>query len=125
MAKPLSPKAQRMALALASGQTIAEWATATGTPLRTAQHWASRREFQDLVDEHQAQVVSTAVRKLAAGMTRAAERLLALVDSQDERIGLRAAIAVAERYEQLHMFADLMKRIEQLEERAAHERHHP
>lgn len=115
MSKPLTPKARSLALAVAAGKSIRAAARKLDIAERTAYRMSALPEFKELVGELQAQVVSRAVAKLATGTAKAAACLLELLGSTDERVKLRAARAVLERYPELHMYSDLSGRLVQLQ----------
>lgn len=112
---------QHMAVAVAGGMSVAEWCRATGTPERTAYAWSKLDEFTAMVREIQERTLASAVRKLAAGTTKAAEVLIGLLESEDERTQLAAARAVLGDYEGFDSYIDVRKRIAILEERANRE----
>lgn len=117
------PLVHSLALAVAEGRSIAEWCRETGTPERTAYTWSKLDDFTSMVAEIQAQTLATAVRKLAAGTTKAAEVLIKLMDSADEKIKLQAARAVLGDYSAFDTYIDVRARLEALEGRANREPH--
>lgn len=96
-----APRAKRdidgaLALYLASGMTIANAAERAGVCERTARRRLKEPKFRRRLDALKREVVGRAVAMLANGMAHAAERLIGLVDSPDEKIALTASKAVLE-----------------------------
>lgn len=96
-----APRAKRaiddaLALQLASGMTIAKAAELAGVCERTARRRLKEPKFRRRLEALKREVVGQAVAMLANGMATAAERLIGLVDSPDEKIALTASKAVLE-----------------------------
>lgn len=116
--KRITAQQRSLALALAAGKSVADWCAETATPERTGFLWAASDGVKALVAEIQGRILETAVRKLAAGTTAAAETLIKLLDSADERVKLRAARAVLDNYQTFETHVDLRERVAQLERNA-------
>lgn len=77
--------------ALAGGMTVSEAAEAAGMAERTAYRRWAQPEVRREVAALRAVVLQEAIGRLTVGSTRAAEVVLGLLESQDEKVRLAAA----------------------------------
>ena len=120
MARFGSPKKDvALALALASGVNAAVAAEKAGFSRRTAYRKLADPAFRQRVAEMRADFIAQAVGRLAHNMTRAADDLVAMLDSADERVRLRVIRALLTLGHRLHDAVDLELRIRNLEHDAA------
>ncbi len=111
-----SPKKDvTLALALASGGTITAAAEQAGVSRRTATRKLTDPAFRQLVAQMRADFVAQAVGRLTQNMTRAADGLVAMLDSGDERVRLRVIRALLTLGHRLHDAVDLELRLRNLE----------
>src|SRR5262245_49581082 len=103
------------ALALASGKTNAEAATAASVSERTVCDWKTDAAFQTLVRELRSQMISAAASKLASSMGKAAEVLEKLLDSTDEDVRRHAAVKIIELGVKTTELEELQRQVEDLE----------
>jgi hypothetical protein len=104
----------QLAIAIAQGGSVGEWARANGVPKSTAYKWANEREFRRQVEASRRQSIDQAVDYLAKLTPWAAARIAELAESADsESVRLRALRAI---------FADMMaaSKYTGLEERVGH-----
>jgi hypothetical protein len=113
---------ESLALALSTGQTIADAARAAGVSERTARRRWADPDFRRRVADLRGEVIAQAASRLAAAMTRAADRLALLVDSPDHRTALAAAKAVVglgllarEKVDSEGLVRELEAKLEQIE----------
>lgn len=85
-----------LALHLAAGLTIANAAEHAGVCERTARRRLKDPKFRKSLDTVKREIVGRAVALLSNGMAQAAERLIGMVDSTDDKISLTASKAVLE-----------------------------
>jgi hypothetical protein len=104
-----------LALGLARGLTVKDAARAARVSERTAYLWRSEPVFASLVKELQGELFALAVAKLAGMNGKAADRLDALLDSDDEKVVLAASKAALELGRSLRETQDLAERIAALE----------
>src|SRR5262245_11150294 len=85
----------QLALAVASGRTIAAWSRETGTNLSTAYSWTSKPEFEAKVQEIRQELVDQTVGRLvayAAGAVGSIAKLMATGESEAIRLSAAKAI---------------------------------
>ena len=107
-----------LAVALASGMTVAAAAHVAGVSERTAHRRLADAAFARRVTEIRGEMVSRAVGRMTRGMTAAANTLLALLEAADERVRLGAAKAVLELGVKLREATELEARLLALEEQS-------
>ncbi len=92
----LATKARQslFALAIAKGDSIRKAAREANVSEQTGYRWAGDDRVAALANSFRRRVVRETVGKLATLGTRATERLSVLIDSSDEAISLKAAVAV-------------------------------
>jgi predicted ArsR family transcriptional regulator len=108
-----------LALALASGATAVAAAEQLKISDRTVRRRLADPAFRQLVAEMRADFIAQAVGRLTQNMTRAADGLVAMLDSGDERVRLRVIRALLTLGHRLHDAVDLELRIRNLEQDAA------
>jgi hypothetical protein len=83
-----------LALALSTGKTLVDAARTANISEKTARRRWGDAGFRQRVSDLRGEVIAQAASHLAATMTRAAERLAELVESEDSKTALSAAKAV-------------------------------
>ena len=106
-----------LAFHLASGLTIARAAERVGVNERTVRRRLADAKFRKRLDDLRSEAVGRAVAMLADGMTKAAERLVGLVDAPDEKIALAACKAVLELGMRLRQAEETERKVEDLARR--------
>jgi hypothetical protein len=104
----------QLAISIAQGESVGEWARANSVPRATAYRWANEREFRKEVEARRRQSIDQAVDYLAKLTPWAAARIAEMAESADsELVRLRALRAI---------FADMMaaSKYTGLEERVGH-----
>jgi hypothetical protein len=84
-------KSVALALALASGLTAAAAAEQEQVSLRTVRRCLAKPAFRRLVARLRGQMLEAALGRMAENMTRAADKVARLLDSDNEAVALRAA----------------------------------
>ncbi|AMV23772.1 hypothetical protein VT84_05125 [Gemmata sp. SH-PL17] len=105
------------AVALATGKTAAEAATAANVSERTIQNWRRESAFTAMVADLRGQMVARACGELADAMTEAAKALRGLLGSPTEGIQLRAASEILSQGLKVMELAELRGKLEELERR--------
>jgi hypothetical protein len=108
-----------LALALAAGASQADAARQAGLTDRTTRRKLARPGFRRLVAELRGELIARALGRLADNMTRAADALASLLDSDDDRLRLRTARALLSLGLRLRDSVDLSERVRELEEELA------
>lgn len=115
-----SNRQEAVALALAGGQTVRDAAKATDVGERTIHRWlAEDAAFRRRVSELRDAMYSAAVGRLADLTGTAAEVLGELLESQADNVRLAAARTILEQAVRMHDHADLLRRLDALEQRDA------
>ena len=104
-----------LALALASGATAVDAAKQCAITDRTVRRKLADPAFRQLVAEMRADFIAQAVGRLTQNMTRAADGLVAMLDSVDEGVRLRVIRALLTLGHRMHDAVDLELRIRNLE----------
>jgi hypothetical protein len=117
-AEEVGPEAL-LAAALAAGKEVAEAARETNVSERTAYRRLADPQFKRLLAELRGRMVSQALGRLSATMTKASDRLDTLLDSKSERTQLAAAKAVIGLTQQLREQTEIVERLAALEAAAA------
>jgi hypothetical protein len=117
MTAPLPPKMESLALALATGSTVAHWCQSSGVPTRTAYGWAMKAEFKARVLEIRGAIVQAVVGRLTALTTKAADRLDGLLDSESETIRIQAIRATFGCLVDIQTHVELNERVAEIERR--------
>lgn len=107
-----------LALAMATGATVKDWADANAVPHRTAYSWAKSPEVLHQVADIRRQIVDQAVGKLCQYANAAADRIALLADqAESESVQLQAARAVLTDLMAISNYAALNGRMAELERR--------
>jgi transposase-like protein len=104
-----------VALALASGRSIAAVAETAGVHRRTIERWMHDPAFRRQVVELRGELIATALGRLADNMTRAADTVAALLDAPEPHLRLRAARALFGFGLRLRETVDIGDRVRELE----------
>lgn len=105
-------------LALAGGQSAADFAQAHGLSSRTVQRWAARPEFQRRVERIRAQALDQAIGVLSSAATTAAYRLHTLAAaSENEQVAVAASRAILADLIATTSHARLQREIRELRDR--------
>jgi soluble lytic murein transglycosylase-like protein len=86
----------RLALELAAGKTVADAAAAACLSQRTAYRRLDDPQFCGRLARLQHEMIAQAVGRLAEAATKAADRLVALLDAESETVRLGAARSILE-----------------------------
>jgi hypothetical protein len=116
---PPGKKNSEIVLALAAGATVTAAAEAAQLSRKTVQRKLDTPAFRQLVADMRGQFIAGALGRMANNMTRAADALAALLDSQDERVRLRTARAVLSLGLRLRDSVDVTDRVRELERELA------
>jgi molybdenum-dependent DNA-binding transcriptional regulator ModE len=114
-----------LALALAAGRTVKKAAAAVGLSERSVYRRLADPVFRRQVADLRRQFVARAVGRMCRGTTKAATRLLKLVDNADAKVALGAAKAVLELAVRLRDSEELEARVAELEAKFAREDQKP
>jgi predicted ArsR family transcriptional regulator len=109
-------KRSLLAWALASGQSIAQAAEQFGVSRRTVERHLARPEFRRRVTQLRAELIASALGRMADNMTRAADTIAALLDSDEQHIRLRAGRAMLSLGLRLRDSVEIADRIQHLED---------
>ena len=106
-----------LAVAVASGMTVAAAARMLGIPRRSAYRWSKAERFLEAVEEIRTAALDRAIGKLSRGATQAAETMVELSAAADtDATRLAAAKGVLATLIDLKEAAQLRAKIEALEE---------
>jgi hypothetical protein len=112
MAK-LTPIQERVLPIILSSKTIREGCKIAGISKSCFYKWCDEDEnFLAEYHKKQGRLATTAFEKLTKSTETACDKLIALMDSQDENISLRASLSVIEQSQILEETRDLLSRIE-------------
>ena len=114
----LTAKQERFCLHLSAGMAIKAAAAEVGAGERTVHEWLARPDVKARVAELREQLLSEAIGKLSNSVNRAALVLDELLDVEDERIKLRAAVAVLNVLIKVREHKELAERVAELEAHA-------
>jgi hypothetical protein len=104
-----------LALALASGTSIADAATKIGVCRQTVYRKLEEPDFARLVCEFRDKLIAVALGRIADNLTRAADALAGLLDSSEPHIRIRAARALFSMGVRLRDSLDLTARMRAVE----------
>ena len=104
-----------LALALAAGASTAEAAAQCGVSQRTVQRQLLDPQFRKLVYDLRDQYLSRALGRMADSMAAAAEKLVALLQSDKPGVQLRTARAILSLGLRLHASVQTEQRLSELE----------
>jgi hypothetical protein len=109
-----------LALAMATGAAVKDWALANAVPERTAYSWAKCPEVLHQVADYRRQIVDQAVGKLCQHANAAVDKIALLADgAASEAVQLNAARAVLNDLMAISNYAALNGRLAELERRLA------
>jgi hypothetical protein len=108
-----------LALAVARGRSVAEWASESDVDLETAQQWSELPEFREQVDKYRLEHADRMVAKIGQRAERAIDRLVELSEINDKpSVSIRATEAILDQwialtlhYVQEWKFQDLTLRV--------------
>ena len=107
-----------LASAVAQGRTVDGWARDTDVSVEVAREWSERADFPGLVEECRREHAARMAKKIALAAAKAVDGLAAKPKKGAKSTGsLEAATALVEKWVELAMNNEQMKRIETLEER--------
>ena len=110
-----------LALALAAGKTVADWAKDNAIPDRTARTWSHSPEVRDQVEAIRRAVIDRTIGRLSDHATEAADQIARLAkDATSEAVRLQAARAVLAELMAVSNYATLDSRLAEVERRIAH-----
>jgi len=105
-----------LALAVAEGESIAEWARQNGVPERTAQRWAQDRNVRREVDACRRRALNQAIGRLTGMAMNAVDGIANLGKGADsESVQLRAWRAVLADQMAVAKFSELEDRMTEIE----------
>lgn len=93
----LTPKMEQAAIMLAGGATVTDAAAAVEVDRATVSGWQSLAAFEARVNQVRQAAIRAAEAKTLTLGAKALDRMERLIDSQNERIALSAAMAILER----------------------------
>src|SRR3954468_1117312 len=106
-----------LALAVAEGESIAEWARQNEVPERTAQRWAQDRNVRREVDACRRRALNEAIGRMTRMSMNAVDGIVTLAREADsESVQLRAWRGVLADLMSVSKFSDLEHRMTELEE---------
>ena len=98
------------------GETVTGAAEALHVTRRTVQRWLTEDNFADALELAQGAAMSTAARRLAAKLDRAAELVCNLAErAEDEPVRLKAALSIVDMYARLREMGDVGAQIAELQ----------
>jgi hypothetical protein len=107
-----------LASAVARGRTVADWARNADVAVATARGWSERSDFPQLVEKCRREHAERMVKKIAGAAAKAIEGMAANDSKKgDPKFSFEAAKAVVEKWVEVAMNLEQMKKIESLEER--------
>ena len=105
-----------LARLVASGESIKAAAESVGCANSTAYRMAAKDDFKQEVGRLRSELVASAMGKLSTACSDAVEVIIDLAqNAEDERVKLRAAVAILDRFAKLSEHHELRERIEALE----------
>jgi hypothetical protein len=105
-----------LAIALASGRTVKDWAEENGVAERTAYTWSRSPDVVDRVEDIRRAIVDRAVGQLCEHTTDAIKEIVRLLkDGKSESVRLQAARAVLAELMAVSSYAALNGRMAELE----------
>jgi hypothetical protein len=110
-------KYESLVIAVATGQSIINWCKDTKTPRSTVSVWQLDPKFERDVAALRRKMVNEAIGKFVASVGQVAEGMIKLAEqAASEPTKLAAQKAVMENLVQMSDFAELRKRLDDLEE---------
>lgn len=105
-----------LAIAVAGGESVADWARTKEVPARTAYRWAATPEIRRTVQEIRRRSVDQAIGRLSRHATTAAEQIAKLAETAEaEAVRLAACRGLLADLVQVGQYADLANRLEAIE----------
>jgi hypothetical protein len=115
----IRPEVDRAALALSFGFLQADAGVIAGRSARTVRRWLQEPEFRELVEQYNARNLYALAVRIDAAQLKAAETVIGLTDSTNERVQLAAALALLDRGAKLREEISFARRTAALEQTAA------
>ena len=113
----------QLALALARGVSVAEWARATGVPRKTAYRWSHDPEVLKAADAHRRQAINLAIGRMTKHSRFAVDGIVAIAEGADSAsVRLRALRALFSDMITLSKHVALEARIAGMEEKIEEQR---
>jgi hypothetical protein len=110
-----------LALAMAAGTAVPDWARANDVPSRTAYTWSRSPEVLDQVKLIRSQVLDRTAGRLSDNATAAADKIAKLAqEAASESVQLQAARAVLAELMTVSNYLAIERRLDELERRVAH-----
>ena len=107
----------RLALAIARGESISSWARQNEVPLRTAYRWSRDPQVRGEVQEWRRHVLDLAIGRMARLAKKAADGIVRLAEgAESEAVQLRAWRAILADQMTVSRFAELEQRMAEIEE---------
>ena len=103
-----------LALAIASGSSASEASRNLDIPIRTVQRRMADPDFRKFVSDLRGQMLERTLGHLAENMTKAADKMVGLLDDPDPAIRLRAARSMLTLGLRLHDTVDVNEQIREL-----------
>ncbi len=110
---------QVLAASVASGQSVREASKTAGCTESTAYSLSCSNEFKSEVSRLKTEAVERAVARLTDSATKAADTLVRLLDSQDEKVALAASTKLLSMLHPLQELGELRARIDAIESQGA------
>jgi hypothetical protein len=113
---PLSQHDQ-LAMAVAQGKSVAEWARQNGVPARTAQRWAAAPDVRRQVEDWRRRILDRALGFMAGRSMWAVRGIAKLGEAaESESVQLRARRAILQDQMAVSKFSNFEYRMAELEE---------
>jgi len=107
-----------LALSVAAGKAVAAWARENKIPVRTAYEWHARPGFRRAVERYRRRYLDRTLGLLAKGAAESvAEEIRLAKEGEDEAIRLHAARGVVADMISVWRFAEMERRVNELERR--------
>jgi hypothetical protein len=107
---------EALAVAVAGGRDVGEWAREAGVSRRTANRWAATPGFKARVAELRRRLTDRAIGRLTATVTAAADELARLATgAASEQVRLQASRAILADMISVTEFAELTRRMTEVE----------
>ena len=101
---------------LMSGETVTGTAEALHVTRRTVQRWLTEDNFAEALEHAQGAAMSSAARRLAGKLDRAAALVCNLAETaEDEPVRLKAALSIVDMYARLREMGDISAQIADLQ----------
>lgn len=115
----MNPAVDRAALALAYGFSQPDAALIAGKSARTLRRWLKEQAFRELVEEYAARNFYALAVRIDAAQLKAADTIIGLTDSRNERVQLAAALGLRDWGRNLREEVSFARRLAALEQTAA------